>query len=76
MNLVRPPSSTDGQQGPDQKQNAKEKHAAGLLDEPFGRPYLAYALLSLQSLQCGEAYYSVYATNNSSFDEPFRGLNG
>ena len=30
--------------------------------------YLTYALNRLRPLQCGEAYYSVYATNNPEND--------
>jgi hypothetical protein len=34
--------------------------------------YMTYALNRLRPLQCGEAYYSVYATNNPESDEPIQ----
>src|SRR5687768_12942405 len=64
MNLVRPLGSTNEQQGPPPKRKIR-------LKEPNKPAHLNYASSRFRPLQCGEAYYSVYATNNLSCDEPF-----
>ena len=49
----------------------KKNTRPGFFENPYGLRICLTLLYRLQPLQCGEAYYSVYATNTTRFDEPF-----
>jgi hypothetical protein len=60
--------TSNEQQGP----TPSNRNGQAMAFQPFEPAHMTCALFRrLRPLQCGEAYYSVFATNNTTCDEPF-----